>query len=278
MGSSDPVVLHKFHQSWFGVRLHGAWVVGHVLTEELHWSHLRIIGYCERSLRRVPSFFAACKMDCLFLSFQAEAMIEGDVHELCVYFCNFGIITRCLPVWHCYSAWAAWCFFWCFAKYPHIVGCRDGAVAAAVLHWCSVFRGWSLKRFDECRCFHVVWYISIDSRKLISNVPLIIATQRTSAAISFGVRISLTISPRLDQVVLWRKTVFTITQLKVRKTNTKQFKSERIIPYSISAAEMFQLQYEVRLQRINGAVQISELRARGPNNHRLAFGSYSTNF
>jgi len=48
--------------------------------------------------------------------------------------------------------------------------------------------------------------------------------------------------------------------------------------YSISAAEMFQLQYEVRLKRRYGAVQISELRALGPNNDRLAFGSYSTNF
>ena len=48
--------------------------------------------------------------------------------------------------------------------------------------------------------------------------------------------------------------------------------------YSIAAAEMFQLQYEVRFKRINGDVQISELRALGPNNHRLAFGSYSTNF
>jgi len=55
------------------------------------------------------------------------------------------------------------------------------------------------------------------------------------------------------------------------------FKSESML-YSILAAEMSQLQYEVRLKRMYGAVQISELRALGLNNHRLAFGSYSTYF
>jgi len=50
------------------------------------------------------------------------------------------------------------------------------------------------------------------------------------------------------------------------ENNYKLLKSENI-PNSISAAEMFQLQYEVRLKRIIGAVQISELRALGTNNY-----------
>ena len=65
---------------------------------------------------------------------------------------------------------------------------------------------------------------------------------------------------------------------RVRKTTTKQFKSESI-PYSISAAEMFQLQYEVRLKKVYGAVQISELRALGPTvTPGRPSGSDPTNF
>ena len=54
---------------------------------------------------------------------------------------------------------------------------------------------------------------------------------------------------------------------------------DRLLVFSRCDFKMFQLQVKLPVgNRLAGAYQISELRALGLNNHRLAFGSYSTNF